>query len=80
MQRSHPPLDLLLRQSVLPETSKTQFLMYIVAVSTGEPVSCLRTEQVYHKSAFAALQCCKERLSIESGRRDLRRSPIPPRR
>jgi hypothetical protein len=38
----------------LPTRTPYQFSRYIETGSTGEPELCLRTEQVYHKSAFFA--------------------------
>jgi hypothetical protein len=38
----------------LPARTSNQFSRYIETVSTGEPASCLCTEQVYQNSAFSA--------------------------
>lgn len=45
----------ILRSDGLLTATANQFLKYVVAVSTGEPASCLCTEQVYRRSAFYAI-------------------------
>ena len=74
------PMSFLLGSGLSAETPKTQLEMYIVAGSTGPSRNCAFVqEQVHHNSKFYAIGSCKHNgYLLLSGRRDLRRAPIPP--